>query len=234
MTISSNPNLSNLNLLLPPSQRYTYVFDGNAQTLDHALANAALTPWVSRFAYGRSNADFPQSLYGSTDARRLTDHDGSVAYINLGTPSVTAQILDAEMSPTGETWVDIEIRNGGDGFADQIAITEIRFSALKASPPRRVVECDQRRVPPAWRGHGRSCFRDAAARLQLQHLREGAIQDANGRRAVVHHPARVVQLRETTSPLSLDDRGRARTAQLVRYRHRSRYTDDANRPIVPE
>ncbi len=130
-----DPDLSNLNLLLPPSQRYSYVFDGNAQTLDHALANAALMPWVSRFAYGRSNADFPQSLYGSTDARRLTDHDGSVAYIDLGTPSVSARILGAEMSPTGETWVDIEVSNTGDGFADQIAITEIRFSALKASPP---------------------------------------------------------------------------------------------------
>jgi predicted extracellular nuclease len=130
-----DPNLSNLNLLLPPSQRYSYVFDGNAQTLDHALANAALMPWVSRFAYGRSNADFPQSLYGSTDARRLTDHDGSVAYIDLGTPSITARILDAETSPTGETWVDIEVSNSGDGFADQLAITEIRFSALKASPP---------------------------------------------------------------------------------------------------
>ena len=130
-----DPNLSNLNLLLPPSQRYSYVFDGNAQTLDHALANASLAAWVSRFAYGRSNADFPQSLYGSTDARRLSDHDGSVAYIDLGTPSVSARILDAAMSPTGETWIDIEVSNGGDGFADSIVLTEIRFSALKASPP---------------------------------------------------------------------------------------------------
>ncbi len=58
-----NPNLTDLNLLLPPAERYSCTFDGNAQTLDHSLASAALVPWVSRFAYGRSDADFPTVLY---------------------------------------------------------------------------------------------------------------------------------------------------------------------------
>ncbi|HYU79105.1 MAG TPA: hypothetical protein VEK56_08965, partial [Vicinamibacterales bacterium] len=130
-----DPNLSNLNLMLPPSQRYSYVFDGNAQTLDHALANAPLLPWISRFAYGRSNADFPVSLYGTTSPARLSDHDGSVTYIDLGAPMITGRIVDAHASPSGDTWVDIEVSNVGDGFAHDVIISEVRFSALKASAP---------------------------------------------------------------------------------------------------
>jgi predicted extracellular nuclease len=130
-----DPNLSNLNLLLPPAQRYSYVFDGSAQTLDHALANAQLMPWISRFAYGRSNADFAQSLYGTTSPARLSDHDGSVTFIDLGAPTVSGRIRDAQASPSGDVWVDIEVTNAGDGFAGQVTITEVRFSALKASGP---------------------------------------------------------------------------------------------------
>jgi len=130
-----DPNLSNLNLMLPPSQRYSYVFDGNAQTLDHALANVPLLPWISRFAYGRSNADFPVSLYGTTSPARLSDHDGSVTYIDLGAPMITGRIVDAHASPAGDTWVDIGVSNVGDGFAHDVIISEVRFSALKASAP---------------------------------------------------------------------------------------------------
>jgi predicted extracellular nuclease len=130
-----DPNLSNLNLLLPPSERYSFVFEGNAQTLDHALANGQLMAWISRFAYGRSNADFPEALYGTTTLARLSDHDGSVAFIDLGTPSVSGRIAAAQSSPSGETWVDIEVTNKGDGLARDVAIAEVRFSALKGSPP---------------------------------------------------------------------------------------------------
>jgi predicted extracellular nuclease len=130
-----DPNLSNLNTLLPPEQRYSYVFDGNAQTLDHALASAALSPWISRFAYGRSNADFPLSLYGSPSPARLSDHDGSVTFIDLGMPKVGGRIAGAESSPSGATSVDIEVTNAGNGFARQVVVTELRFTALKGSGP---------------------------------------------------------------------------------------------------
>ncbi len=129
------PNVSNLNLLLPPQQRYSYTFDGNAQTLDHALANAALLPWVSRFAYGRSNADFPVSLYGSTSPARLSDHDGGVTFIDLGTPMVVGRIIAGQGSPSGATWVDIEVTNTGSGFASHVVIAELMFTALKGHPP---------------------------------------------------------------------------------------------------
>jgi len=40
-----------LSELLPAAERYSYVFDGSAQTLDHALASSTLAPDVTGIAY---------------------------------------------------------------------------------------------------------------------------------------------------------------------------------------
>jgi predicted extracellular nuclease len=67
------------------SERYSYVFDGNAQTLDHLLVNAPLVAATSarRIEHPRVNADFPQiarSDYSTGNPRRLSDHDPLVAF----------------------------------------------------------------------------------------------------------------------------------------------------------
>jgi Bacterial surface protein, Ig-like domain len=57
------------------------VFDGNAQALDHILVNSLALKRVSRTAYARSNADFPESLRGdATRPERVSDHDAAIAY----------------------------------------------------------------------------------------------------------------------------------------------------------
>lgn len=71
-----------------PAERYSYSFDGNAQTLDHAVANSALLALSAGFRldHARVDADFPQSDRGNytTDfARRLSDHDPLVAYFRI-------------------------------------------------------------------------------------------------------------------------------------------------------
>jgi uncharacterized protein len=123
-----NPDLTNLQMLLPASQRYSYVFDGNAQTLDHAVANARLLPWVTRFAYGRSNADFAEILFNDgTRPERLTDHDGSVAYIGLGVPRLTGRVVS---SAAGASTLTIEVTNIGGGHAYNVAITQLLLRTL--------------------------------------------------------------------------------------------------------
>lgn len=79
-----NPDLVNTIDLLPEAQRYSYVFDGNAQALDHILVNTALEPLVTRMAYGRFNADFPEVLRND-DSRpeRISDHDAAMIYVRL-------------------------------------------------------------------------------------------------------------------------------------------------------
>jgi hypothetical protein len=136
-----DPDLVNLLDLLPPGERYSFVFDGSAQTLDHALASAGLRPWVSDFEYGRSNADFPLSLYGDRSRpERLSDHDGAVTYLGLGLPRVTARIAGGHVAPDGRAWVDIELQNHGAANAVEVVVSELTFTALKASPPVRLVD----------------------------------------------------------------------------------------------
>jgi uncharacterized protein len=65
-------------------EKYSYVFEGNAQTLDHVLVNANLLPRLTRFAYARNNADFPTSFASDvTRPERISDHDNPVAYFAL-------------------------------------------------------------------------------------------------------------------------------------------------------
>jgi hypothetical protein len=67
--------------LVPASERYSYVFDGSAQVLDHIIVNDHARQRLSRVHYTRSNADFPESYRSDgTRPERLSDHDVPVAY----------------------------------------------------------------------------------------------------------------------------------------------------------
>ncbi|MDX2043262.1 MAG: HYR domain-containing protein [Acidobacteriota bacterium] len=73
-------------------QRYSFVFDGNAQSLDHAIINAALIAATSarRVEHARINADFPETdRNGTMTVQRLADHDPLVVYLKLQTCTVT-------------------------------------------------------------------------------------------------------------------------------------------------
>jgi predicted extracellular nuclease len=72
-------------------QRYSYVYDGNAQVLDHIIINEPLRRHINGFGYVRVNADFPESMRND-DSRpeRYSDHDPAVAYFSM----------DAAASPT--------------------------------------------------------------------------------------------------------------------------------------
>jgi uncharacterized protein len=85
-----NPDLVNLGDGLGAAQQYSFVFDGNAQALDHIIVNASALKRFSRVAYARSNADFPESLRNDPDRpERLSDHDALVAYFSFpGAPIV--------------------------------------------------------------------------------------------------------------------------------------------------
>ncbi len=79
-----DPDLTDLIETLPETERYSYVFDGNAQALDHILVNPAMLARLSRFVQTHANADFPESYRGDPSRpERLTDHDQPVAYFHL-------------------------------------------------------------------------------------------------------------------------------------------------------
>jgi hypothetical protein len=66
---------------LPPNDRYSYVFEGNSQTLDHVLVSDVLQARPIAFDVVHVNAEF---------ADQASDHDPSVARITLNDPPTVA------------------------------------------------------------------------------------------------------------------------------------------------
>jgi hypothetical protein len=76
------PNLTNQVLSQPTEERYSFVFGGSAQSLDHALTNEVLGPFVRGFEHGRGNADAPLvRIDDDTTPLRSSDHDGLVLFV---------------------------------------------------------------------------------------------------------------------------------------------------------
>jgi len=76
------PNLDNQVLWLPTGERYSFIFRGNAQALDHALTSQKLYDEISGVEYGRGNADAAVDLINDDGTvLRSSDHDGLVVYV---------------------------------------------------------------------------------------------------------------------------------------------------------
>ena len=77
-----DPDLINQVLAIGPDDRYSFVFRGSAQVLDHALTSMALDQSVRGFEYGRGNADAAVDLINDADTLlRASDHDGLVLFL---------------------------------------------------------------------------------------------------------------------------------------------------------
>ncbi|HKO36023.1 MAG TPA: thrombospondin type 3 repeat-containing protein [Pyrinomonadaceae bacterium] len=75
--------LTNLIYTVTPDQRYSLLFEGNAQALDHVLVNSKMLARNTDFAYARYNADFSESYAADANRpERLSDHDAPVAYFS--------------------------------------------------------------------------------------------------------------------------------------------------------
>ena len=125
-------DLENLASRLPLSERYSYVFEGNAQILDHALASASLSPWISRFVYTRGNADSPETARSDeTRPERLSDHDASVTYLALGAASMAGKVLAVgPRAASGEVVLTIEVSNTGSGNAQGVILDQVQLRTL--------------------------------------------------------------------------------------------------------
>lgn len=76
-------DLCNLVDRLPAGERYSFVFGGNAQALDHALVNQELERHVVEMQYGRGNADAAgREADVAANALAASDHDGLVVYLS--------------------------------------------------------------------------------------------------------------------------------------------------------
>jgi predicted extracellular nuclease len=130
-----SPNLVSLLDRLSADQRYSYVFDGSAQVLDHALVTSSLAPWISRFTYARSNTDFPDTTRNDPNRpERLSDHDASLTYVAIGVPRLTARVAaTSPRSPSGQVTIDIQFTNTGGGNASNVFVDQLLFRTLAGS-----------------------------------------------------------------------------------------------------
>jgi predicted extracellular nuclease len=77
-----DPNLFNEIFSLAEAERYSFVFEGNAQVLDHMLTSESIAPAVKGIEYARGNSDSPAELFEANDTTlRASDHDAVVLHI---------------------------------------------------------------------------------------------------------------------------------------------------------
>ena len=60
---------------LPPEERYSYIYQGESQVLDHILVTAALWERIVRVDILHTNADYPLPAPGDTSPLHQSDHD---------------------------------------------------------------------------------------------------------------------------------------------------------------
>ncbi|HEX7314874.1 MAG TPA: hypothetical protein VF297_13185 [Pyrinomonadaceae bacterium] len=114
-----DPNFFNLIETLPVLDRYSFVFEGTPQALDHHLVNAAARARNTRTMIARVNADFPEApaaTYASNVATpaRNSDHDPVVSYYRLGAAQAAGSLIISEFRFRGPG-VSEEVRPVGSG-----------------------------------------------------------------------------------------------------------------------
>jgi hypothetical protein len=126
--------LTNLVSLLPAAQRYSYIFAGNHQTIDHALMNPAAKSLFMGGGYLRVNADFNEATYRGNfnTPERYSDHDPVFVRLANGfnlTPQfgVTKTIVAFNRGTRLYSSIISLTNNSGDTIAgaNQLAITEL-------------------------------------------------------------------------------------------------------------
>lgn len=76
LTLAERAGFTNLTWQVPEANRYSLLFEGVSQALDHILLSPSLTPMVRSHGYAHFNADFPALLADRADtAVRAADHD---------------------------------------------------------------------------------------------------------------------------------------------------------------
>ncbi len=83
-SVAVDPPLFDGVAFLSDEERYSYVYQGNIQVLDHILLNQGAVPLVAGVRAVRGNADVSESYeYDRTTPLRSSDHDGLVMTLRL-------------------------------------------------------------------------------------------------------------------------------------------------------
>ena len=134
------PLVDGSQLIADPAHRYSYVFEGNAQTLDHVLVNESLVMDAGlRVDHARINADFGTDNFGDASlAIRSSDHDPvrlSIRVPTFARADLSATVsADRSSASVGETVrYTATVRNAGPGAASPAAFAFVFSAELSPS-----------------------------------------------------------------------------------------------------
>ncbi|WP_156481709.1 choice-of-anchor I family protein [Anabaena sp. 4-3] len=122
LTTLKSAGLNTLIETLPENERYTYNFQGNAQTLDHILVSNNLLSNLDGFDVVHINSEFYD---------QDSDHDPTVARFNISSntpPTVAIPIAD-QTAPTGKTF---NFQFAPNAFTDVEDGTNLTYTATLA------------------------------------------------------------------------------------------------------
>ncbi|MFK3647184.1 lamin tail domain-containing protein [Lysobacter enzymogenes] len=138
------PNLINLASLIHPMERYSYTFDGHAQSLDHTLVNEEMVVNTRsiRLTHPRLNADYPETNRNDANSpSRLSDHDPMVTYLvprEIADLGVTAAANAASVEVGQSLGYTATATNHGPGRADAVGVgfaLDAELPSLSATQP---------------------------------------------------------------------------------------------------
>ncbi len=122
------PDLHNLTLLATGEERYSFVFDYQAQTLDHVLVSDAVveSPLVAglELSHARISADLPEVARNEDGTpSRLSDHDPTMLLVRMAAPrradlSIGAQALSPTVAAGGLAEFSALVANAGPDAAE--------------------------------------------------------------------------------------------------------------------
>ncbi|MCX7557308.1 lamin tail domain-containing protein [Xanthomonadaceae bacterium JHOS43] len=139
------PDLVLLTELIPPQQRYSYTYEGNAQTIDHTLVNQGVIAATVdiRAEFARVNSDFHQGdAANDANAFANSDHDPVLAFLDIAAFRTADLTLGTTPAPAaaevGDEWdYAFELSNAGPDEAVLLRVeltlpTGILFLSLDA------------------------------------------------------------------------------------------------------
>ncbi len=133
----TTPLIDGSQLTVDPAERYSYVFDGNVQTLDHVVVNESMVMAAADLVvdHARINADFGVHNFGvASNAIRVSDHDPvrlsiSVADFRSADLSITAGASPANVAAGGIATFTANVSNAGPNKASFPSVALV-FDAL--------------------------------------------------------------------------------------------------------
>ncbi len=133
----TRPLIDGSELILNPLERYSYEFDGNAQTLDHVVINEPIVMEAAdiRVDHARINADFGVHNFGvAGNAIRMSDHDPvriaiSVAAFRSADLGVVASGAPASIRVGNTANYTVDVDNAGPNDASPASLALV-FDAV--------------------------------------------------------------------------------------------------------